>query len=443
MPEYAATVLFRQFVDDDLGCGSYLVGDLDAGVAVIVDPAFAIEQYVEAAAREGVRIVRVLETHTHADHVSGHGRFALELGLPVAIHSLARPEYPFEPLEDGQVLRVGSVEIRVMHTPGHRPEHCAFVVDGALALTGDSLFVGGAARPDLAIDARAGAADLYRSLQALGTLLADDVVVYPGHMGGSLCGTHVSSEHSTSIGREKQTNSVFAVDRDAFVDESSSLSTARPPTTERVVALNRGPWVSARPALEPVADAGGATVLDVRPVDEFAAGHVAGAISVALEGGSFATRAAFVLEAAEPVVLHASSAAEAQEASRRLWSVGLFETVGYVAEPAARVTTRSVTVPELARILEREEPQVLDVREDDERRETPLPGAIELPYRLVRIAPPTELDPARPVYTVCASGARATLAASVLAREGYDARPVLGGGVADLAKVDASLVETA
>src|SRR5581483_888554 len=113
---------------------------------------------------------------------------------------------------------------RVVHTPGHRPEHCAFVVDDRLALTGDSLLVGGSARPDLAIEAREGAADLHRSLRELGKLLADDVVVYPGHMGGSLCGSNLSDEHSTSIGREKKTNKVFTIGREAFVDESSSIS---------------------------------------------------------------------------------------------------------------------------------------------------------------------------------------------------------------------------
>src|SRR5436309_6526888 len=112
---------------------------------MVVDPAYAIEQYLEEAEKRKVRITRVLETHTHADHVSGHGRFALEHGVPVAIHALAEPEYPFEPLADGDIIRVGSIEIRVLHTPGHRPEHCAFVVDGGLVLTGDSLFVGDAA----------------------------------------------------------------------------------------------------------------------------------------------------------------------------------------------------------------------------------------------------------------------------------------------------------
>src|SRR5690349_7382809 len=123
----SSPMLFRQFVDEDLGCASYLIGDGESGEAVIVDPAYSIEQYLEAAEQEGVRITRVLETHTHADHVSGHGRLALEHAIPVSIHPLAEPEYESDPLEDGETLHVGSVPIRVLHTPGHRPEHCAFV----------------------------------------------------------------------------------------------------------------------------------------------------------------------------------------------------------------------------------------------------------------------------------------------------------------------------
>src|SRR5262245_43567003 len=198
-------VLFRQFVDDDLGCASYLIGDSATGEAFVVDPAYAIEQYLE----DGVRIVRVLETHTHADHVSGHGRFALEHGVPVSVHPLAEPEFEFEPLEDGGTLHVGSVPIRVFHTPGHRPEHCAFVVDERLVLTGDSLFVGDAARPDLAVDAREGAEGLFHSLQRL-TQLPDAYDVYPGHVAGSLCGAAMSPAHSTTIGAEKRTNVALA-----------------------------------------------------------------------------------------------------------------------------------------------------------------------------------------------------------------------------------------
>jgi glyoxylase-like metal-dependent hydrolase (beta-lactamase superfamily II)/rhodanese-related sulfurtransferase len=419
-------VLFRQFVDDDLGCGSYLVGDVDAGEAVVVDPAFAIEQYLDSARREGVRIVRVLETHTHADHLSGHGRFALEHGLPTSIHPLARPEYAFDPLDDGQVLQVGSVEVRVVHTPGHRPEHCAFVVDDELVLTGDSLFVGDAARPDLAIDAREGAADLHRSLRRLADLPVA-TVVYPGHVSGSLCGTNMSDEHSSSIGRERKTNHALRAKLAEFVDESASLTTPKPPTTERVVALNRGPWVGARPPLREFDPSNESllaenVVLDVRPVDVFAAGHLPGAISVALDGGSFATRAAFVLDPAEPVVLHVQSQAEADEAARLLHAVGLFEQLGFV-RTAGPERLRTVSIQEVNGGM-----QMLDVREPSEEPRTEWPA---VPYRLLRIAPP-DLDPSRPVFTICASGARATLAASLLVRQGFDARPVVGGGVADL-----------
>src|SRR5919198_2400586 len=273
------SVLFRQFVDDDLGCASYLIGDPANGEAFVVDPAYAIEQYVEAAVEEGVSIVRVLETHTHADHVSGHGRFALEHGVPVSIHPLGEPEYPFDPLEDGQLLHAGSVAVRVIHTPGHRPEHCAFVVDERLVLTGDSLFVGDAARPDLAIDAHEGAEGLFHSLQRL-TELPDQYDVYPGHVAGSLCGAAMSPAHSSTMGDEKGTNAALEYgDVQAFVNATASVSTPRPPTTTRVVAINKGPFVGAPAPLEHLDSPGDATILDVRPAKKHAAGHVHGAFN--------------------------------------------------------------------------------------------------------------------------------------------------------------------
>ena len=434
-------MLFRQFVDDDLGCGSYLVGDRDAGEAVVVDPAFAIEQYLDVASAEEVRIVRVLETHTHADHLSGHGRFALEHGTPVSIHPLARPDYLFDPLSDGQLIHVGAVEIRVVHTPGHRPEHCSFVVDDELVLTGDSLFVGDAARPDLAIEAREGAADLHRSLQRLADL-PGAVAVYPGHVAGSLCGTNMSDAHSSTIGREKRTNHALGSDEQSFVDESSAITTPRPPTTEWLVALNRGPWVAARPPLEQLGGPGDAVVLDVRPVEAFASGHLPGAISVALDGGSFATRTAFVLDPGEPFVVHGQSQAEVNEAARLLWAVGLFKELGYLVDVDATETTPTSTLSELARLLENDPGvQVLDVREPSERESATIPGAVHVPYREVRSALPAGLDRKRPVYTICASGPRAMLAASLLARKGFDARPILGGGVDDLASESGTLVK--
>jgi hydroxyacylglutathione hydrolase len=232
----------------------------------------------------------------------------------------------------------------------------------------------------------------------------------------------MSDDHSSSIGRERQTNHALRAKLGEFVEESASMTTPKPPTAERLVALNRGPWVGARPPLREVDSVGDALVLDVRPVDMFAAGHLPGAISVALDGGSFATRAAFVIDPAERVVLHVQSQAEADEAARLLHAVGLFEQLGFVrTEGSERLQT--VSVQELNGRM-----QMLDVREADE---APRTDWLTVPYRLLRIAPP-KLDLSRPVFTICASGARATLAASLLVRQGFDARPVVGGGVGDL-----------
>jgi glyoxylase-like metal-dependent hydrolase (beta-lactamase superfamily II)/rhodanese-related sulfurtransferase len=424
-------VLFRQFVDDDLGCASYLIGDPTSGEAFVVDPAYAIEPYLEAAEEEDVRIVRVLETHTHADHVSGHGRFALEHGIPVSVHPLAEPEFPFDPLEDGQELRAGAVRVRVLHTPGHRPEHCAFVVDERLVLTGDSLFVGDAARPDLAIEAREGAEGLFHSLQRL-TQLPDAVEVYPGHVAGSLCGAAMSPARTSTIGAEKRTNAALSYgDAQAFINASASVSTPRPPTTARVVELNKGPFVGAPAPLEQLTDPGDATILDVRTTDAHAAGHVHGALNVPVSGSSFATRAGFVLDPDERIVIHASSADEAREAARGLRAVGFLELAGFVTEAEATERLQTVELAELEHLLEDGSVQVVDVREKFERDEGYIPGSINIPYRLLRSSGGDGLDTEKPVVTICESGTRASIAASVLTAAGVDARPVIHGGIPD------------
>ena len=424
-------LLFQQFVDDDLGCASYLVGDSEQGIAVVVDPSFRIEQYLEAASAAGVRIERALETHTHADHLSGHGRLALEQHVPVAIHAIAEPEYPFDPLADGQVLEVGSTRIRVVHTPGHRPEHCAFVVDNRIALTGDSLFVGDAARPDLAVAAREGAQDLFHSLSKL-TALGDSVEVYPGHVAGSLCGGNMSSERSSTIAHERETNHALAFrDVQEFVLVSASVSTPRPPTTALVVSLNRGPWVARPDDPAELAQPGEATVLDVRPFADHTAGHVPGAISVPVTAPSFGTKAGFVLIADEPVVLHARSREEALTAAWRLWAIGKLDLVGYVLSPHATETLATVPVAELKRLLETAEVQLVDVRETTERDDGYIPGSRNIPYRLIRKLGCGALERSKPVVTVCESGPRAAIAASLLQRDGFDVRAVADGGTAD------------
>jgi hydroxyacylglutathione hydrolase len=439
-------VLFRQFVDDDLGCASYLVGDESAGEAVVVDPAYEIEPYLAAAEQHEVRICCVLETHTHADHVSGHGRFALERGIPVRIHPAAEPKYPFEPLRDGQEIVTGDVVLRVIHTPGHRPEHCCFVVidrsrgdEPWLVLTGDSLFVGDAARPDLAVEAREGARDLYRSLHRL-LELPDGVEVFPGHVAGSLCGVGMSSKASTTLGFERRFNHALAdMGEETFVDESTGVKTPKPPNAQRIVALNRGPLVAAPPGLEQLGSADDLVILDVRSVEEYATGHGRGAINVPVEGTSFSTKSAFMLSPDERIAIRASTWAQAREAARGLRSVGFLELAGYVLETADEERMQTLSIDQLEQLVAQDEVEVVDVREPDEHVDGFIPGSRNVPYRLVR-ALAEDLRSEKPLVTICSSGARAAVAASALLHEGIDARPVVGGGVTDWGREGAATV---
>jgi hydroxyacylglutathione hydrolase len=426
-------MIFTQFVDDALGCASYLVGDPGTGRAVVVDPAFAIEQYLEEAERRGVRIVRTVETHTHADHLSGHGRLALEHDVPVSIHPAAQAEYPHDPMEDGDEIALGDIVLRCIHTPGHRPEHCCLAVSDLtrgpepwIVLTGDSLFVGDAARPDLAVEAREGAEGLFHSLRRL-VELGDGVEVYPGHVAGSLCGKAMSSKASTTIGFERRFNPALAHDDVAlYVAEATSVSAPRPPNVERIVELNRGPFVAAQP--EPAeldSPPEGAQVLDVRPVEAFAAGHHAGALSVPVSGTSFGTKAGFVLDGG-PVVVVASDTTEAAAAIRGLHSVGVLDVTGYLLGGGPE-TLELVSVDQLDELLE-SGAELIDVREKDERDSGYIAGSRNIPYRLLALGA-SDLPRDRPIVTICETGPRAAIAASILSARGFNAHPVVGGGI--------------
>ncbi len=428
-------MLFKQFLDDDLGCASYLVGDEHCGVAVVVDPPYAIEPLLAEADRRGVSLCCVLETHTHADHVSGHGRLALEHGVPVHVHSLAGASFEHEPLADGTELEVGDVVIRAIHTPGHRPEHCCFSVTDRsrgdepwLVLTGDCLFVGDSGRPDLAVEVREGAEGQFHSLRRLGEL-PDGVEVYPGHVAGSLCGAELSSKASTTIGFEKRFNHSLQGELADFISAALGPPPPRPPNMERIVELNCGAFVGAQPPLARVgATPAEAIVLDVRPTAEFAAGHRPGAVGIPIGGSSFATRAAFVLPE-RPIVIHATDEAEALRATRSLAAVAIFDLAGW-EEGGGDERLRPVSLEELEQLLADDAVELLDVREADERDEGHIPGSRHLPYRTARAAAEAGLFNGKPVVTICESGPRAAIAASVLQAAGVDARPVLDGGTA-------------
>jgi rhodanese-related sulfurtransferase len=274
-----------------------------------------------------------------------------------------------------------------------------------------------------------GAEGLFHSLRRL-LELPDGVEVFPGHVAGSLCGASMSSRASTTIGFERRFNPMLALpDADAFVTESAGVSSPKPPNLARIVELNRGPFVpGAPPPPELPAPPEGTQLLDVRPVEDHLAGHRPGAVNVPVSGSSFSTRSAFVLDGAAPVVILAASTDEALRAVAGLRSVAFAELAGYVLGGGDE-TTGSVTLDELDALIA-SGATVVDVREKDERDEGYIPGSRHVPYRLMRSCCP-DLPEDVPLVTICESGPRAAIGASVLRARGYDARPVVGGGMTD------------
>jgi len=239
----------------------------------------------------------------------------------------------------------------------------------------------------------------------------------------------MSSKASTTIGFERRFNHVLQGELEDFISAAFGPQPPRPPNMERIVELNRGPLVGAQPPLQQVTDAADAIVLDVRPARDFAGGHMPGAVNVPVSGSSFATKAAFVLPE-RPVVIHANDVDEATRSARSLYAVGMFDVLGW--QPGGgdeRVD--AVSIDELERMLASGDTEVLDVREADERDAAFIPGTDHMPYRNVRQAAENGLCGGRPIVTICESGARAAVAASVLRAAGCDARPVLGSGIAD------------
>ena len=438
-------MLFAQILNDDLGCASYLVGCEVAREVAVVDPHLAIEPILAEAERLDARIVRTIETHTHADHVSGHGRLALDHGVPVTIHPSAGVDYPHEPMSDGDEIEVGNVVLRCLHTPGHRPEHCCLAVidttradEPWLVLTGDSLFVGDTARPDLAVGATEGAEGLFLSLQRL-LELPDGVEVFPGHVAGSLCGTSMSSRASTTIGFERSFNPMLAhTAAEEFIAESAGVSAPKPPNLARIVELNQAAFRADAPEVpELAAPPEGSQLLDVRPVADHLAGHRPGAYNVPVSGKSFSTKAGFVLDADRPVTVLAADAAEAVAAIRGLRSVAFDDVAGYVLGGGDETTGR-VPFDELERLIA-DGALVVDVRDKEERDVGYIPGSRNIPYRLMRLCCP-DLPDDRPIVTICGSGPRAAIGASILRSRGLDARPVIDGGMDDwLARGEATV----
>ncbi len=459
-------MIFRQITHDDLGCASYLIGDEGAGVAAVVDPRFEIDEYLRLARYLGVTIQHVLETHDHADHVSGHGRLAAATGATIHIHRAADPEYAHEPFDDGWELELGTLTVRALHTPGHRPEHTAFALvdrdrsDRPWAvLAGDSLFVGDIARPDLAIEKTEGARDIFRSLHAKLLSLPDDCEVWPGHLGGSMCGgPGMDLKISSTIGYERAANPVLAItDEQEFVDRALAELGPQPPNFEAIVALNRGPLLTDGVELQPLAprqvdqqQRDGALLVDVRTDVQFDEAHVPGAIGIPTMRAGFGSKLAWLADRERPIVLIGRDDAEAQEAARLALAVGIRRLAGYLhggmsswrqeSRPVERI--ERVTVDELRERVDGDpDVQIVDVREQSEWDAGHIEGSTLATWHDID-AVPDGVDPARPIAAICASGQRAGVAASLLRHHGADeVLHVVGGGVRTWERAGGTLVE--
>jgi hydroxyacylglutathione hydrolase len=447
-------VIFRQVTHDDLGCASYFIGDETAGVAAVVDPKFDIDEYLHLARYLGVAIEHVLETHNHADHVSGHGRLVSATGATIHIHRDASPDYPHEPFDDGWELEVGSVRVRALHTPGHRPEHTAFLVIDAergeepwAVLTGDSLFVGDVARPDLAIDKEDGARGIFRSLRERLLNLPPETELWPGHLGGSLCGgPGMDLKVSSTIGFELEHNDLLRTeDEDRFVERALAALGPQPPNFKAIVAINRGPLVGDGVDAHPLAPrqleqkrAEGALVVDVRTMTQFDEAHVPDSISITMLRAGFGSRLAWIADRDQEIVYVGRDDEDGRLAADLAASVGIRTVGGFLAggmtswREEGRPTERieRMTVEQLRERSQRDPAlQILDVREASEWQSEHIPGSIHVPYHDIHEMP-DEVDARRPIAAICSSGQRSGVAASLLQRLGADeVLHVVPGGV--------------
>jgi glyoxylase-like metal-dependent hydrolase (beta-lactamase superfamily II)/rhodanese-related sulfurtransferase len=452
-------VILRQIPHDDLGCASYLVGDQRAGVAAVVDPRWEIDAYLRLADYFDVRIAHVLETHIHADHVSGHGRLAAATGATIHLHAASGATFPHEPFEDGWELELGSVRVRALHTAGHRPEHTAFVLcDSARAsqpwavLTGDSLFVGSVARPDLAIEPTDGARQIWASLHERLLALAPETEVWPAHLGGSLCGgAEMDVKTSSTIGFEREHNAwLLEPDVESFTARVLAGLQPQPPNFRAIVEINKGPLLVEGVSVDTLSvnelrsrrDAG-ALIVDVRSAIAWDGGHIGGSLALPIGHTGFGTRLAWLAPADAEVLLVGDDEAHAREAVALADAVAVRNVGGVLAggidawRAAGGELEAIATIEpaELAAQLRSDRaPQLLDVREQADWARGHVPGSVWRPWHDIDEVP-DGLDPQRPIATICAGGPRAGVAASLLARLGV-AEPVhvVGGGVETLAR---------
>ena len=442
---------FEQFYLGCLAHASYMLAS--EAEAVVFDPQRDVEIYVQAAQANRVSIRHIFETHLHADFVSGHQELAARTGARIYIGAQAGAAFPHEAMQDGFELQVGKMRITALETPGHTPESMCFVITDEeksprpwAVLTGDTLFLGDVGRPDLSkrYTPVQLAGMLYDSLHNKILKLSDDVLVYPAHGAGSLCGRNMRAERVSTIGTERLTNYALQIkSREEFVKVLTSNLPARPAYFAQDAKINRtgAPALADLPALSPVEPAElktllaeGGIALDVRPSEQFAAGHVPGSVNIALSG-QFASWAGALLGLSACPVLIAESQETVSEARMRLARIGLEDARGYLKGgieawkqagfPVA--TLPQISVETLSGQVQQSDVQVLDVRREPEWEAGHIEGATWWPLDNFKVAPP-EIDRNLPIAVHCKGGYRSMIACSLLQRAGFqNVANVVGG----------------
>lgn len=446
-------MILEQFYLDCLSHASYLVGDQKSGTAAVVDPQRDIQQYLDRANELGLTITHVLETHFHADFLSGHLELAQATGAEICYGSEARPQFPARLLADGERLHFGEVVVEARHTPGHTPESTSYVVweragDSAPygVLTGDTLFIGDVGRPDLLVSVGKTADELghmlFASIQNKILTLPDSTRVFPAHGAGSACGKNLSTETTSTLGEQRATNYALQfTDADSFVAAVTEGQPEAPGYFVFDAVLNqkeRGTLDEhlspTRMTLTQVLDARdkGVQIVDTRDSQFFATGHLRGSVNVGL-AGRYAEYAGSVIRPDEDIVLITETGYET-EAKVRLARIGYDRIIGWfpvedLADVPSEVDRASrLTAAEFAEVRHNVAGlQVVDVRGDGEYKINHLEGARHIPVGQLRKRL-NELDATKPTVVYCAGGYRSSIAASVLRANGFaDVSDVLGG----------------
>jgi hydroxyacylglutathione hydrolase len=447
------SMIFEQFYLDCLSQASYLIGDTSTGRAVVVDPTRDVQQYLDSAKQHGLTIELVLETHFHADFLSGHLELAHATGGTVGFGAVAQPEFPARLFADGERYSLGEVTLEIRHTPGHTPESISIVVFDSPAattpygvLTGDTMFIGDVGRPDLLVSVGRTAdelgRDLYSSLRNKLLTLPDETRVFPAHGAGSACGKNLSTETQSTIGEQRRDNYALQFnDVESFV---AAVTEGQPPAPiyfafdaqrnqqARDLMDEHTPptQLSVKDAL--AARSRGVQLVDTRDAQFFATGHLRNSVNVGLQG-RYAEYAGSVIRPDEEIILITEPGYEL-EAKIRLGRIGYDHVTGWVAvddladhpdlfDKASRLTPRQFA----ERTNEISNIQIVDVRGEGEYKINHHGEATNIPVAQLN-ARLSELDPSLPTIVYCAGGYRSSLAASVLRSVGFaDVSDVLGG----------------